>query len=380
MRICFDIMGNELWTAGHVYLKYLLSALQLTYPELELFLANRSGKPIPRSVLGMFPMAKLIFGDSSEEEAVRAAGARRPGQKVPDPKFSQALRAHAIDVYFGSPYAHDEPSVRTISLLIDFQHRHFPQFFSPEERAERDQYFLDALQRADVALISGESQRADLEALTGPPQPQVKVYHPIAMIPPHVRAAEPSEILERYNLPSDFLYLPNQFWKHKNHEVVIDALGLLKERGEECLVVMTGNPHDYRFPDHFAELEQRIARQGVQHMTRYLGLIPHDDVLLLMRQSKAVLNPSLYEGIGLSVEEAKALGRPVILSDIPAHRERGARGSTYFAASDSRALSYLLALSPALVKAEEVSTSANAKEASTAVRVNAAWFMGHCRH
>jgi glycosyltransferase involved in cell wall biosynthesis len=44
----------------------------------------------------------------------------------------------------------------------------------------------------------------------------------------------------------------------------------------------------------------------------------------LIRSSRALLMPSWAEGFGLPVQEALALGRPVIASDIPAHREIGA--------------------------------------------------------
>jgi glycosyltransferase involved in cell wall biosynthesis len=41
-----------------------------------------------------------------------------------------------------------------------------------------------------------------------------------------------------------------------------------------------------------------------------------------MRASIAVINPSLIEGWSTTVEEAKSLGVPLILSDIPVHREQ----------------------------------------------------------
>lgn len=42
---------------------------------------------------------------------------------------------------------------------------------------------------------------------------------------------------------------------------------------------------------------------------------------ILMANAKALLMPSLAEGFGLPLKEAKAMGCPVIASDIPAHRE-----------------------------------------------------------
>ncbi len=51
---------------------------------------------------------------------------------------------------------------------------------------------------------------------------------------------------------------------------------------------------------------------------------------LLMRQAICVLNPSLFEGFGLTVDEARSLGKRALLSDIPAHREQDPPKANYF--------------------------------------------------
>jgi len=49
-----------------------------------------------------------------------------------------------------------------------------------------------------------------------------------------------------------------------------------------------------------------------------------------MRQSVCVLNPSLFEGFGLSVDEANCLGKRVLLSDLPVFREQAHPDAAYF--------------------------------------------------
>src|SRR5690606_26082660 len=46
--------------------------------------------------------------------------------------------------------------------------------------------------------------------------------------------------------------------------------------------------------------------------------------------SVAVINPSLFEGWSSTVEEAKALGKSVILSNIPAHVEQNPHKGIFF--------------------------------------------------
>ena len=47
-------------------------------------------------------------------------------------------------------------------------------------------------------------------------------------------------------LPENYFYLPNQFYRHKNHQLVVDALTILKRRGVEVVVCASGSTEDRR--------------------------------------------------------------------------------------------------------------------------------------
>jgi glycosyltransferase involved in cell wall biosynthesis len=120
-----------------------------------------------------------------------------------------------------------------------------------------------------------------------------------------------------------FFMVCNQFWKHKNHFLVLEAVALLKKlTTRKFRVVFTGPLKDFRNPTFFDEVLERINRLGVGEECNILGQIPRPDVLQLMRQSLCVIQPSLFEGWNTVVEECRALGVPVLLSDIPVHKEQ----------------------------------------------------------
>ena len=98
----------------------------------------------------------------------------------------------------------------------------------------------------------------------------------------------------------------------------------------EVFVVGSGYPGDNRHPSYFADLLQKISSWGIRDQVALLGMIPRDHIFALMRQAICVLNPSLFEGFGLTVDEARSLGKRVLLSDIPAHREQNPPKATYF--------------------------------------------------
>ena len=146
-----------------------------------------------------------------------------------------------------------------------------------------------------------------------------------------------------YALPERFVYLPNQFWVHKDHETVVRALALLKLRGVACTVVCTGLEHDHRNPGHMTYLRALIRSLDLDPWIRMLGLIPREHCWALMRHAMAVLNPSRFEGWSSTVEEARAMGVRTLLSDIDVHREQSPLGCVFFRTGDSADLAQRLA-------------------------------------
>ncbi len=150
------------------------------------------------------------------------------------------------------------------------------------------------------------------------------------------------DVRARYALPERFFYLPNQFWKHKNHAMVIRAVALLRDRGIGVVVAASGTQADPRHPHLTDELRALVATLGLQEQFRFLGMVPRPDVYALMRAALAVLNPSAFEGWSTTVEEAKALGVSLMLSAIPVHREQVGEAAVYFDPQSADSLAQVL--------------------------------------
>ena len=220
--------------------------------------------------------------------------------------------------------------VLTLGWIPDFQHLHLPEFFSKEECRRRDAVFLRLCQECDVVLVSSEDAKKDLVGFC----PTAKVKARVLRFVPHMTETErllgKDEIELRYGINGPYFYIPNQFWKHKNHELVVDALSILRSRGVPAMVLTTGSSSDPRNPGFFKRLTDRVKQEGLQARFRHLGVVPYVDMLSLMHHSKATINPSNFEGWSTTVEEAKKLGCRLILSDIPVHREQNPPGGIFF--------------------------------------------------
>ena len=151
--------------------------------------------------------------------------------------------------------------------------------------------------------------------------------------------------LQAQGIAEDFVFLPNQLWQHKNHMLAVEAAGLLAQRGSNRRILVTGHGEDPRRPGYRAKIEARIAALGAGEHIRLLGSVDHGLVQAMMIGANALLNPSRFEGWSTTVEEAKAVGTPMLLSDIPVHREQ-APEARFFGTEDATALADAIEAAP----------------------------------
>src|SRR5262249_15840282 len=142
--------------------------------------------------------------------------------------------------------------------------------------------------------------------------------------PAELLTSDPRQVTKRYGLPARYFYLPNQFWLAKNHLVVGDGLQILAQQGIRPVVAVSGGKHEARGAGYFETVMDKVRQFRLENSFRYLGVIPLDHVYALLRSAAALVNPSRFEGWSTTVEEAKAFGVPLILSDIDVDREQAA--------------------------------------------------------
>ena len=123
-------------------------------------------------------------------------------------------------------------------------------------------------------------------------------------------------------------------------QVVVEALALLRKLN--IIVVCSGNTEDYRNRSYFYELMEYVKKERLEENFMVLGVIPYTDVKALMLECKALINPSLFEGWSTVVEEAKSIGKRIILSDLDVHKEQNPIGAIYFNRFDRKELASIM--------------------------------------
>jgi len=226
--------------------------------------------------------------------------------------------------------------------IPDFQHLYFPEFFTKEDLEIYSRTCVDAAHRARIVVVSSNNALSDLQRIAPDTVHKARVLSFVAQIKPEVYEADPAKAAAHYHLPQKYFFLPNQLWQHKNHRIVLQALAKASEEFPEITVVCSGGTYDHRNPNYFDLILSDIATLGLQSNFRILGRIPRSYFYSLMRQSLAVLQPSLFEGWSTTVEEAKSLGKAVILSEIPVHREQNPASAHYFNPRDAGELARIM--------------------------------------
>jgi glycosyltransferase involved in cell wall biosynthesis len=127
------------------------------------------------------------------------------------------------------------------------------------------------------------------------------------------------------------------------------------------VIVATGRGDDPRRPGYRQELLARIEQRGAADNFRLLDGVDHATVRAMMIGANALLNPSRFEGWSTTVEEAKAVGTPMVLSDLAVHREQ-APGAAFFGTDDPQALADAIEAAPVRTPEAIASAMASARE------------------
>lgn len=244
-----------------------------------------------------------------------------------------------FDMIYPSPF--DMNWQQTACWIPDFQDKHLPDFFTAEEIALRERQHRSYFESFKHMVFSSDAARIDFDT-----------FYPEAKVKRHVvhfavfEAVSPVEnhqaVLAKYSLPERFFYCPNQFWIHKNHDVVISAVALLKARGVETTVVFSGKEHDPRAPEHTAKLKARVAGEGLERNIRFLGFIPREDQMVIFRKAISIIQPSLFEGWSTVIEDAKSVSQYVLASRIPSNVEQTNTNIEYFEPTNPAELAELM--------------------------------------
>lgn len=249
------------------------------------------------------------------------------------PQLNQWLTSCGIDVMMypvPTPLSF-EAGVPYIMAIHDLQHRlqpEFPEVSANGEWEAREYRFRNGARSATLLLADSEVGKQDiLESYggCGVTSDKVKVlpYLPACYLGADVPGSERQRIRAAHRLPERYIFYPAQFWPHKNHRRIVEALGVLKQdRGLEVPVVFCGSHSEELRERTLADVMSTAGRLGVDTQIHYLGYVPDEDMSAIYAEAVALVMPTFFGPTNIPILEAWAFGCPVLTSDIRGIREQ----------------------------------------------------------
>jgi glycosyltransferase involved in cell wall biosynthesis len=110
------------------------------------------------------------------------------------------------------------------------------------------------------------------------------------------------------------LFLGN-LYQHKNVIRLIEIMPDIIRSYPSAHLQIVGDGHDYQM------LDNEIKRKKLENKIELVGRVSDEDIRLRYSSCDIYISASKWEMFDLPSLEAMACGRPVLLSDIPSHRE-----------------------------------------------------------
>jgi hypothetical protein len=248
IKVAFPLV-NESWTGGFNYITNLVHAIK-QLPERKIEPVLLVSTQLKKKVHNNFQDLTII-----ETSLLSGFGLLRIFSKILEFLFKKnillekLLNKHDIKVLSHAIPLGLNSSIITICWIPDFQHFRLPKFFSKKLINKRNKIFRRIIKDSNLILLSSLSAQNDLREYEPKAIVRSKVLNFISGSIEKKPPVALQELQTKYKFLKPFFYLPNQFWIHKNHKLVIDAvIELDKNNHLNFNVICTGINFDFRYP------------------------------------------------------------------------------------------------------------------------------------
>jgi glycosyltransferase involved in cell wall biosynthesis len=114
---------------------------------------------------------------------------------------------------------------------------------------------------------------------------------------------------------------------YKNHQVILDALKLMKENNQIGNIKFQVTFKSEEYPS----FSDKVNKMGLTDNVEYLGTMPYNQLIERYQAASIVLFPSFIETFGLPLAEGATLNKPILCSDLLFSRDvlNGYPGAIY---------------------------------------------------
>lgn len=250
------------------------------------------------------------------------------------------LKDNNINILSHSGPTGRNSKIKSFPWIPDFQEINLPDNFSLYSRILRKLNHYNNIVNSTKIIVSSNSVRKDLKKISLKGYKKSIVIKHVNYVIPRRKIKSINYLKKKYNFNKKFYLVPNHYWVHKNHIVLLNALKYLNKKN--FIILSTGRCYDHRHPKYFDNFKNQINKFGLEKYYKILGIVPFEDLCSLIYHSLGVINPSMSEGYPNSAEQATLLGKNVILSNINVHLEERKKNYFFFNYNNYKKLAHIL--------------------------------------
>lgn len=234
---------------------------------------------------------------------------------------------------FKLPPIRAKKKIITIHDLASFSNR---GFMSKDFEELTKKKVIKAVNKADIIITVSNTIKSEIEkefpATIGR---IISVHHGVDKQKSFVDdLTVRTTIVEKYNLPDSFLLFVGNLETRKNLITLLKAFITLKDKFniKHKLVFVGKSGFGYE------SIKKFIYENKLNEDVKIIGWVEDDDLYTIYSLAELFVFPSFYEGFGLPIIEAMKCKLPIIISDIPTHREVADDAAKYFSTTNDEEL------------------------------------------
>ena len=327
MRIGIILTGDYGWAGGVYYSLNIIKLLSRISAVKNIQVVAIVNSSTPTEVLSDLPKKNVEISYLDQKPFLY-----RLYYKFFGNRFVSDINALKLDVLYpliAYDPAHASLNCKALYWLYDFQHKFLPALFSTEELKNRDLTFQNIASFGKDIVFSSNDSKSHFDQFYKESKANRHVYNFVSLL-----EKQQSQTSKGSTIPENYFIVCNQFWPHKNHMTVFKALDRLLKEKKDIHIVFTGKFDDERNKVYVNELKAFMEQHRVKDHVTLTGFISREEQIKLIKNAKAIIQPSFFEGWSTVIEDAKALNKLMIVSDIPVNREQIEKNAWFFAPAD----------------------------------------------
>lgn len=190
----------------------------------------------------------------------------------------------------------------SVVTLHDLAYHHHPETFGLPSRLYLKWHHERAARHADRIIAVSHHARHDMIDTLGVPDDRISVvYHGVGNGYQDIEK-DP----DFPGLAAPYILSVGTIQRRKNLDILVRAVAKLRESGRDFTLAIAGRR---------GWKTEEFDRACEETPVRLLGVVPEGRLPALYRGAAAFVQPSSYEGFGLTALEAMACGAPVVAAD-----------------------------------------------------------------